>query len=177
MKPGLSTRRGRPRGNGKRHPTSRNQSVDSNGPDVKVRGTAQQVLDRYLVLARDAYTSGDRVASESYYQHADHYHRLVNGSGPSQGQSHGQDQGQSQSHGQGQDQGQSQSQSHGRGQGQGQSHGHGHGHTYGVPHDDDTAPLSPAANPDAPQPDVGDGASGEKDPPDNGAGGEEPFPS
>jgi hypothetical protein len=161
MKPGLSTRRGRPRGNGKRHPTSRNQSVDSNGLDVKVRGTAQQVLDRYLVLARDAYTSGDRVASESYYQYADHYHRLVNDSGQSQDQSHGQ----GQRHG------------HGHGHGHGQGQGHGHGHAYVVPHDDDTAPLSPAANPDAPQPDVGEGESGEKDPPDNGAGGEEPFPS
>ena len=93
MKPGLSTRRGRPRGNGKRHPSSQNRSVESNGPDVKVRGTAQQVLDRYLALARDAHTSGDRVASESYYQYADHYHRLVNGGGQrDQGQGQGQGQ-------------------------------------------------------------------------------------
>jgi hypothetical protein len=139
MKPGLITRRGRPRGNGKRHPPSRNHSVESNGPDVKVRGTAQQVLDRYLVLARDAYTSGDRIASESYFQYADHYHRLVNGSG--QG-----------------------------------DRGHGHGDPIAYAHGDNAAPPSPAADPGAPQPDIEEPASGEKDPPDNGGGGEDPVP-
>ena len=54
--------------------------MESNGPDVKVRGTAQQVLDKYLALARDAYSAGDRVAAEAYFQYADHYHRVVNGS-------------------------------------------------------------------------------------------------
>ena len=53
----------------------------------------------------------------------------------------------------------------------------GQGQGYGYAHGNDAAPPSPAVNPDAPQPDIGDAASGEKDPPDNGAGGEDPFPS
>lgn len=79
MKQGSISRRGRPRSGGKRHPSSRNHSVESNGPDVKVRGSAQQVLDKYLALARDAISSGDRVAAEGFFQYADHYYRLVNG--------------------------------------------------------------------------------------------------
>ena len=67
----------RPRGNGKRF-IPRNYAVESNGPDVKVRGTAQQVLERYLALARDATAAGDRVAAEGFYQYADHYHRVAN---------------------------------------------------------------------------------------------------
>lgn len=77
MKHGPNPRRGRNRGTGKRNPSSRNQSFESNGPDGKIRGTAQQVLDRYLVLGRDASTAGDPVTAESFYQHAEHYHRLV----------------------------------------------------------------------------------------------------
>lgn len=57
---------------------NRNQSFDSTGPDVKVRGTAQQVADKYIALARDASSSGDRVAAENYLQHAEHYQRIVN---------------------------------------------------------------------------------------------------
>lgn len=53
-----------------------NRSFESNGPGVKLRGTAAQVYDKYLALARDAYSSGDRVAAENYYQHAEHYFRL-----------------------------------------------------------------------------------------------------
>ena len=68
----------RPRGNGGKRFIPRNYAVESNGPDVKVRGTAQQVLERYLALARDATAAGDRVAAESYYQYADHYHRVAN---------------------------------------------------------------------------------------------------
>jgi hypothetical protein len=61
--------------------------VESNGPDVKVRGSAQQVLDKYLALARDAISAGDRVAAEGYFQYADHYYRMVNGGdGGSNGQ-------------------------------------------------------------------------------------------
>lgn len=56
----------------------RNQSFESNGPDVKVRGTAQQVADKYAALARDASSSGDPVAAENYLQHAEHYQRIVN---------------------------------------------------------------------------------------------------
>lgn len=69
--------RTRGNGNGKRHPSTKNYSVESNGPDVKIRGTAQQVMDKYLALAHDAALSGDRVAAESYFQYADHYYRIV----------------------------------------------------------------------------------------------------
>ncbi len=78
MKHGSSNRRARSRGNGKRHPSVRGQNFESNGPDVKIRGTAQQVLERYLALARDATSAGDRVAAEGYFQHAEHYFRLLN---------------------------------------------------------------------------------------------------
>tara|TARA_R110000868_G_scaffold55460_5_gene172522 strand:+ start:23561 stop:24205 length:645 start_codon:yes stop_codon:yes gene_type:complete len=57
---------------------SRNQSYESNGPDVKVRGNAQQVVEKYLTLARDASSAGDRIAAESYYQFAEHYYRIMN---------------------------------------------------------------------------------------------------
>jgi hypothetical protein len=52
------------------------QAFDGNGPDVRVRGTAQQVFERYVVLAREAASSGDRIAAENYYQHAEHYFRI-----------------------------------------------------------------------------------------------------
>ena len=79
MRQGSNPRRPRSRGNGKRHPqqSSRNSTFESSGPDGKVRGTAQQVYDKYLALARDALTSGDRVAAETYSQHADHYYRIL----------------------------------------------------------------------------------------------------
>ena len=50
---------------------------ESNGPDVKVRGTAQTIADKYLQLGRDAQSSGDIVMAESYFQHAEHYLRIV----------------------------------------------------------------------------------------------------
>jgi hypothetical protein len=50
---------------------------DSAGPDGKVRGTPQQIIDKYVVLARDAQLYGDRVAAENYQQHAEHYSRLL----------------------------------------------------------------------------------------------------
>src|SRR5215510_12886646 len=50
---------------------------ESNGPDVKIRGTASHVADKYVQLARDARSSGDPVAAENYYQHAEHYFRLI----------------------------------------------------------------------------------------------------
>lgn len=62
-----------------------NRALDSNGPDVRIRGTAQQIYDKYLALARDAQSSGDRVKAENYLQHAEHYFRVlrsVQGSAP-----------------------------------------------------------------------------------------------
>src|SRR2546421_11856243 len=49
----------------------------SNGPDIKIRGTASHVAEKYVQLARDARSSGDPVAAENYYQHAEHYFRLI----------------------------------------------------------------------------------------------------
>ena len=54
-----------------------NRALDSNGPDVRIRGTAQQIYDKYLALARDAQSSGDRVKAENYLQHAEHYFRVL----------------------------------------------------------------------------------------------------
>ncbi len=55
-----------------------NRSLDSNGPDVKVRGNASTIYEKYVQLARDATTNGGRVKAENYLQHAEHYLRLVN---------------------------------------------------------------------------------------------------
>ncbi len=54
-----------------------NRSYESNGPDVKIRGTASHVHEKYQSLARDATVSGDRVAAENYLQHAEHYYRII----------------------------------------------------------------------------------------------------
>ena len=56
----------------------RHQTFDSNGPDVRIRGNAFQVYEKYLALSRDANSSGDRVAAENYLQHAEHYVRIIN---------------------------------------------------------------------------------------------------
>jgi hypothetical protein len=54
-----------------------NRTLESNGPDVKIRGSAAHIHEKYLALARDAHSSGDRVSAENYLQHAEHYHRLI----------------------------------------------------------------------------------------------------
>jgi len=54
-----------------------NRVFDSNGPEVKIRGSATTVYEKYLQLARDANSSGDRVMAENYLQHAEHYYRIV----------------------------------------------------------------------------------------------------
>jgi hypothetical protein len=69
-------------------PPHRSQTFESNGPSVKIRGNAYQVFERYIALAREAQTSGDRVAAENLYQHAEHYFRIMNAAG--EGQSQGQ---------------------------------------------------------------------------------------
>ncbi|MCB2100689.1 MAG: DUF4167 domain-containing protein [Rhodobacterales bacterium] len=106
MKHGSNPRRGRSRGNGKRHPSALKNSYESNGPDVKVRGTAQQVLEKYLALARDATASGDRIAAEAYFQFAEHYYRLIHTAEQAQQQQRAnqqQNQGRSRGPGQGDD--------------------------------------------------------------------------
>ncbi len=86
MRTGLNAKR--PRGNRsnvRRGPGQhRSHSIDSNGPDVKVRGNASQIFEKYLSLARDATTSGDRIMAENYFQHAEHYYRVINGDGSGQ---------------------------------------------------------------------------------------------
>ena len=59
-----------------------NRALDSNGPDVRIRGTANQIFDKYQTLARDAASAGDRVRAENYLQHAEHYHRLIKSQQP-----------------------------------------------------------------------------------------------
>ncbi|HEX2135087.1 MAG TPA: DUF4167 domain-containing protein [Microvirga sp.] len=67
--------RGRNRNNKGPNPLTR--SYESNGPDVKIRGTAQHIAEKYSQLARDALASGDPVAAENYFQHAEHYFRII----------------------------------------------------------------------------------------------------
>ena len=79
MRHGTSTRRQRGRGNGgRRGSNQRMQVFDSNGPDVRIRGTAHQVTEKYLALAKDAASGGDRILAESYLQYAEHYQRIIN---------------------------------------------------------------------------------------------------
>ena len=82
MRPGQNKRmRGRNNNNNgggnRRGPNPLTRSYESNGPDVKIRGTAHHVGEKYLQLARDAQSSGDPVMAESYLQHAEHYFRLI----------------------------------------------------------------------------------------------------
>jgi Domain of unknown function (DUF4167) len=74
MRPGQNKRM---RGRNRRGPNPLTRSFESNGPDVKVRGTAQHIAEKYTQLARDAHVSGDPVMAESYLQHAEHYYRLI----------------------------------------------------------------------------------------------------
>ena len=80
MRQGPNTRRSRGRGNSGRRQNVplRHQTFDSNGPDVRIRGNAHQVYEKYLALARDATASGDRIMAENYFQHAEHYFRIIN---------------------------------------------------------------------------------------------------
>jgi len=90
MRPGQQKQRGRGR-NGGGNPNNNNnnnnnqrkgqnpltRTYDSSGPDVKIRGTAQHIAEKYMALARDATSSGDRVMAENYLQHAEHYNRII----------------------------------------------------------------------------------------------------
>jgi hypothetical protein len=84
MRPGQT---GRPDGrhNGNNNPyrnrqqmPHRSQTLDSNGPNVKSRGSSHQIFERYVALGREASTSGDRGAAENLYQHAEHYFPVMN---------------------------------------------------------------------------------------------------
>jgi hypothetical protein len=65
-------------------PPHRVQVFESSGPSVKIRGNAYQVFERYIALAREAASSGDRIAAENLYQHAEHYFRVMNADGNGQ---------------------------------------------------------------------------------------------
>ena len=69
-------RRGNGNSNAQPHAPNRNTSYESNGPDVKLRGNAQQLNEKYLALAHDAAAAGERITAEAYTQFSDHYFRL-----------------------------------------------------------------------------------------------------
>jgi hypothetical protein len=75
-------------------PLNRNHVFDSTGPEMRVRGTAQQLYDKYQQMARDAFSNGDRVTGEAYYQHAEHYFRIISAINQAQGQPNGPQNGQ-----------------------------------------------------------------------------------
>ncbi|MCB1546698.1 MAG: DUF4167 domain-containing protein [Hyphomicrobiaceae bacterium] len=75
MRQGQQNRRGRGRGRKNQNPLTR--SYESSGPDVKIRGTAAHIAEKYMSLARDANSSGDTVMAENYLQHAEHYNRII----------------------------------------------------------------------------------------------------
>jgi hypothetical protein len=90
MRQGQQNRRGRGRNNSSSNNNNNNNSnngrkpqnplarnYESSGPDVKIRGTAAQVAEKYMTLARDAASSGDPVLAENYLQHAEHYNRII----------------------------------------------------------------------------------------------------
>src|SRR5687767_12179886 len=76
--------RGRNNNGGRKHLNPLSRNYESNGPDVKVRGNAAHVAEKYLQLARDAQSSGDNVMAENYLQHAEHYFRIVASAQPQQ---------------------------------------------------------------------------------------------
>jgi hypothetical protein len=63
--------------NNRKGPNPLTRNYESNGPDVKIRGSAQQIAEKYATLARDAQSAGDRVMAENYLQHAEHYNRII----------------------------------------------------------------------------------------------------
>ena len=81
MRPQQNRRmRGRGGGNqnqNRKGPNPLTRNYESNGPDVKIRGSAQQIAEKYATLARDAQSAGDRVMAENYLQHAEHYNRII----------------------------------------------------------------------------------------------------
>jgi len=77
MRNGQKRMRGRSNGPHRKSQNPLTRVYESNGPDVKIRGTASHIAEKYIQLARDAQSSGDPVAAENYYQHAEHYFRLI----------------------------------------------------------------------------------------------------
>ena len=77
MKQNHNSKRHRGRSNGRRGSFGSNHSIESNGPDVKIRGNPTQLFEKYQSLARDAVSTGDPISAESYLQHAEHYYRVM----------------------------------------------------------------------------------------------------
>ncbi len=83
MRQGQQNRRGRGRGGNNNSNTNRkpqnplSRNYESSGPDVKIRGTASQIAEKYSTLARDASSAGDVIMAENYLQHAEHYNRII----------------------------------------------------------------------------------------------------
>ncbi|SDB61981.1 protein of unknown function [Belnapia rosea] len=127
---------------------SRNHVFDSNGPDMRLRGTAQQLFEKYLQLGRDATGSGDRVMAESYFQHAEHYFRILNAMNQVQQQQGGQQpprryqNGPDQGGEGGENQGDQQSEFNGQGNGNGQPYAN--GQPAEASQDQDEQPREPA---------------------------------
>lgn len=69
--------RSRNKGNRRHNGNVINRVFESSGPDGKVRGNPQQIIEKYQALSRDSYLTGDRVMSENYAQHAEHYIRML----------------------------------------------------------------------------------------------------
>jgi hypothetical protein len=90
----------RSRGRGRRPQNNNpNRTFDSSGPEIKIRGSAAHVYEKYLQMARDANSAGDRVMAENYLQHAEHYFRLMSAAQAQQQQYQGQHSQHSQSSG------------------------------------------------------------------------------
>ena len=86
MKQSSNSRRGRGRGNNGKRSQNRSNNFDSNGPEGRIRGNASQVYEKYLALARDALSSDDRISSENYFQHAEHFFRIMSSNAETQSQ-------------------------------------------------------------------------------------------
>ena len=80
MRPNNNYKRNRNRNQSRRNANgssnNRSNNFDSSGPEIRVRGSAVQVNEKYMALGNDAFMSGDRVQAEAFYQHADHYYRV-----------------------------------------------------------------------------------------------------
>ena len=99
MKQGSNSRRPRGRRNNDKRSPNRNNNHDHGGSDIRLRGNASQVYEKYLALARDALSADDGISSENYSQHAEHFYRIMasnaenqkNSNNSVQGQNHNND--------------------------------------------------------------------------------------
>ena len=79
MRPNSNYKRNRNRNQNRRNgngSSNKLNNIDSSGPEIRVRGSAIQVNEKYLALGNDAFMSGDRIKAEAFFQHAEHYYRV-----------------------------------------------------------------------------------------------------